>query len=250
MRPRLVDIHCHILPGLDDGAADIADAVAMARQAAADGIGVVCATPHIRHDHDVPIADLEARVTRLGRALAEHEVPVEIVQAGEVAAAMLDSLDEAELRLVSIGGTGRWVLLEPSPGPLSDALIAAVDRLAQRGIRAVIAHPERHLGRDYHKQLAALTDRGALIQVTAALVLESATGPTLVDLAARGLAHLVASDAHSARVGRPVAIRDAIDLLEREVGPELAAFAREAPAALLRGEDVEPPQPAAAPMPS
>jgi protein-tyrosine phosphatase len=236
----VIDLHCHILPGLDDGAVDIADALAMARQAEADGIGVVCATPHIRHDHDVWIGGLEARVASLVSALAEHEIPVEIEQAGEVAAGALDSLDETELRLVSLGGTGRWVLLEPSPGPLNDALVAAVERLAGRGARSVIAHPERHLGHDYRKQLAALTERGALVQVTAALVLDAAAGPTLIDLVAHGLVHLVASDAHSARVGRPVALRDAISLLEREVGPDFAAFARDAPAAILRGEDVDP----------
>lgn len=57
----MIDLHCHILPALDDGALDLEDAVGMARQAEADGIGIVCATPHIRHDHDVAIAELPQR---------------------------------------------------------------------------------------------------------------------------------------------------------------------------------------------
>ncbi|MEA2482668.1 MAG: protein-tyrosine phosphatase, partial [Thermoleophilaceae bacterium] len=106
----LVDLHCHILPGIDDGAGDIGDALAMARQAEADGIGVVCATPHIRHDHDVPIAELGDRAKRLARSLVERGIAVVIEPAGEVAASAVDGLSETELRLVSFGGTGRWIL--------------------------------------------------------------------------------------------------------------------------------------------
>jgi protein-tyrosine phosphatase len=64
----LVDLHCHVLPALDDGARDLEDALAMARQAERDGIAVICATPHIRHDHDVRIAELPARVDALNDA--------------------------------------------------------------------------------------------------------------------------------------------------------------------------------------
>ena len=59
---RLLDLHCHILPGLDDGARDLDDALGMAGQARTDGITAVCATPHIRHDHDVRITELRDRV--------------------------------------------------------------------------------------------------------------------------------------------------------------------------------------------
>jgi protein-tyrosine phosphatase len=64
-----VDLHCHILPGLDDGARDLRDAVEMARQAEADGIAAVCATPHIRHDHAVEIAHLANRIAELSSAV-------------------------------------------------------------------------------------------------------------------------------------------------------------------------------------
>jgi protein-tyrosine phosphatase len=243
----LIDLHCHILPAIDDGASDLADALAMARQAQADGITVVCATPHIRRDHDVDIAELRERVSELEGAFAARGLPLAVAQGGEVSAADLDDLDAAELRLVSLGATGRWILLEPASGPLDHSLRDAVDRLAAHGLRAVIAHPERHLGPDFHEHLADLVGNGALVQVTAAHVLSDVAGPALVDLAARGLAHVVASDAHSAHWGRPVAVRAAIDRLEREAGAEVAAFARDAPAAILRGEDPVPTQPATTP---
>lgn len=60
-----VDLHCHVLPDVDDGARDLEDAIALARQAEADGIAAICATPHIRHDHDVRIVELPARLAKL-----------------------------------------------------------------------------------------------------------------------------------------------------------------------------------------
>src|SRR5271167_1695874 len=61
-RPEVIDLHCHILPELDDGALSLDDSVAMARQAEEDGITVVCATPHIRHDHEVCIEEIASHV--------------------------------------------------------------------------------------------------------------------------------------------------------------------------------------------
>ena len=185
MRDGLIDLHCHVLPGIDDGAVDIADAVAMARQAADDGITTVCATPHIRHDHDVRIGELPERVAALRQALGDEGIPVEIVTGGEVAETALDGLTDDELRRVSLGGGNTWILLEPAPGPLGASLVEAVDHLAAGGRLAIIAHPERHVGTGFHETLRAVVDRGALVQATAAHLLDDAA-PVLLDLAADG----------------------------------------------------------------
>src|SRR5450755_1816048 len=92
-----VDLHCHILPGLDDGARDLDDAVAMARQAQEDGIAAVCATPHIRHDHEVRIAQLPERRAALAAAIAAAGIATRILPGGEVGATALDGLDDDEL---------------------------------------------------------------------------------------------------------------------------------------------------------
>jgi protein-tyrosine phosphatase len=171
-------------------------------------------------------------------------VAVEIVPGAEVAVPDLADLTAAELRLATLGQTGVWLLLEPAPGPLASPLVAVVERLhADHGLRCVIAHPERHVGPSFETCLAELVARGALVQATAAHVLDEGAGPVLADLARRGLVHLVGSDAHSARFGRPVQLRPALAVLER-AAPHVAAFAESAPAAILRGERVEPPQPA------
>src|SRR5699024_4492855 len=124
-RPRhgadgMIDLHCHILPGLDDGAVDLAESVAMARLAAADGSRYICATPHVRHDHDVTVREIAAMVASLNDVL-EFD-PVTVLRGAEVAETAIDGLDDEDLRHVSLGGGGAWVLVEPAPGPLGDSL--------------------------------------------------------------------------------------------------------------------------------
>jgi tyrosine-protein phosphatase YwqE len=174
--------------------------------------------------------------------LERQGVDVRVVPAGEVAEPMLDELSDDVLRKVALG-QGRWVLVEPRPGPLGRHLEDAVLRLEKRGFRSVIAHPERHPGIDFHDRLAALVEMGALVQATAALVAEGPASDYLLELAGEGLVHLLASDAHSSHGGRPVRLSDGLSrLAEVElVRPHLNWVVSEGPAAILAGEDVRPP---------
>jgi protein-tyrosine phosphatase len=237
----VIDLHCHILAGVDDGPATLADSVAMAEQGAASGIELICATPHIRHDHDVRIHELAGRVTELNAELERREVGVEVVGAGEVAETAVDGLDDAELRTVALGG--RWILLEPAAGPLGDSLADAVEFLRRRGFRSLIAHPERHPAADMGERLTRLVRAGCLVQVTAALLAEGPASEPLLDLARRGLVHVLGSDSHSARLGRPVRISDGLERLgeAERIRPHLGWIAEGAPAAILAGEEIEPP---------
>jgi protein-tyrosine phosphatase len=238
----LIDLHCHILPAIDDGAQDTRESAAMARQAAEDGIEAICATPHIRHDHDVRIGEIEARVEALNRDLRELAIDVEILQGGEVAETALANLDEEELSQVALG-SGRWVLLEPAPGPLSDSLERNVEELARRGHRALIAHPERHLADDMFERLARLVADGALVQATADFFLREDTAGGMLALAGRGLVHVLGSDSHSSRFGRAARLGGAIDALARVecLAPHIEWIARTAPRAIVEGRPVEPP---------
>ena len=238
----MIDLHCHILPGLDDGAGDLDDAVGMARQAAGDGIATVCATPHIRRDHAVEIASLPERVAALQDELRRQRVDVRIAVGGEVAQTEVDDLSDADLAAVSLGGAGGWILLEPAPGPLDARLELSVERLQARGLRAVIAHPERHADADLEMRLELLAAQGCLIQWTAAFVADPQLCKWVARWARMGLVHLLASDAHSSRFGRPVALADGFAAL-RETLPAATVewMAREAPAAVLRGEPVRVP---------
>jgi protein-tyrosine phosphatase len=242
----VIDLHCHLLPGIDDGAVDLPDSIAMARQGEADGIELICATPHIRHDHDVRIGELVGRVEDLNAELLRSGVGVSAVTGGEVAETTLPSLSDEELRTVSLGGGRRWLLLEPAPGPLGEALLAHVEALEERGFRCVIAHPERHPGELFIERLEGLCERGALIQLTAEALVHGEAAEGMLDLASRGLAHLLGSDSHSSRYGRPVRLSEGLARLREveRVGAHVDWIARAAPEAIVRGEDVEVPYPA------
>jgi protein-tyrosine phosphatase len=233
----VIDLHCHILPGLDDGARDLADSVAMARQAAEDGIAAVCATPHIRHDHDVRVDEVAGRVAELNARLREEGVAVEILCGGEVAETAVEGLGEEELSRVALG-EGSWVLLEPAPGPLTETLSRRVAYLAERGHRSLIAHPERHLSADLFGRLELLIGEGALVQATADFLLHDSTAAGMLALAEAGLVHVLGSDSHTSLAGRPVRLDAAFERLAAipSLAPHLEWMRDVAPRAIVGGE--------------
>jgi protein-tyrosine phosphatase len=238
----MIDLHCHILPDLDDGSLDLQDSLAMARVAEQDGITVICATPHIRGDHNVRIEEIAERVAGLQQELTEGGLGVRIVPGGELAAGEADRMTDQELRLVALGGNGGWVLLEPAPGQLGVELEDLARRLAARGMRSIIAHPERHAGADIEERLKRLIDDGCLVQWTAEFVAEAAPGDLVLRLAGDGLVHLLGSDAHSSHGGRPVRLAAGFARLASVCSAEqIEWMSQRAPRAILRGEAVTPP---------
>jgi protein-tyrosine phosphatase len=238
----MIDLHCHILPGVDDGSLDLADSLGMARQAVNDGIERVCATPHIRHDHDVRIEQLAGRVEELNRALRDEGLPVEVLQGGEVAETAVETLGEEELGRVALGG-GNWILLEPAPGPLGDTLIERVGHLAERGRRALIAHPERHLSADMYERIAALISEGALVQATADFFLRERFADGMRMLTEQGLVHVLSSDAHSSHGGRPLHMGAAFESMAKieSIAPHIEWMRDAAPCAIVEGDELELP---------
>jgi protein-tyrosine phosphatase len=240
----LIDLHCHILPGVDDGALDIRDSAGLARQAAADGIEAICATPHIRHDHDVRIEELAGRVESLNRHLRGEGIPVTVLRGGEVAETAVEDLSEEELDKVALG-SGRWVLLEPAPGSLGDSLRHRVAHLAERGYRALVAHPERHLSADMYERIAGLVAAGALVQATADFFLREEMAAGMFALAEAGLIHVLSSDAHSSHGGRPAKMAAAFERLEgvEAVRPYVEWMRDIAPHAIVANEELASPFP-------
>jgi len=250
----MLDFHNHLMPGVDDGAVDLDESRVGLDMLRSQGITDIVTTPHIRaslterpRELGIYLGVIDRAFERL-RNLAEAEFPEIRLERGVEMMLDIPHPDLSDPRLRLAGTT--FALVEFPFMSIPPHSTRAVGEIVEQGWTPVIAHPERHLGADFREHLVALVGLGALIQVTASHVLSDDAGPALVDLAVRGLAHLVASDAHSARWGRPVAVRAAIDRLEREAGAEVAAFARDAPAAILRGEDPEPSQPVAAPTDS
>jgi protein-tyrosine phosphatase len=198
----MIDLHSHILPGVDDGPESVAGSLEIARAAAADGIEAIAATPHVRWDYPTSPEAMEAGVESLREELAAAAIPMRLLPGGELDLEQLQSLEDADLRRFGLGGNPEYLLVEfPYTGwPLGLAEI--VFHLATSRIRAVIAHPERNAEvQAAPERLGPIVDGGALIQVTAASVdgrLGRRSERCAMQLIEGGWAHMIASDAHEA----------------------------------------------------
>src|SRR3954468_24601848 len=107
----MIDLHCHILHGLDDGPPDLEATMELARTASAAGTRMIAATPHIRDDHPFDRALIPSRTAEVNEALRSEGIDVEVVTGGEVALSKALELDDAALRAVALGG-GPYLLVE------------------------------------------------------------------------------------------------------------------------------------------
>ena len=200
----MIDLHTHILPGVDDGARSLAESRQLALEAAGEGVSVLAATPHVRADFPTTAEMMEEGVAQLREDFVEQGIPVQVLHGGEIDIGLLWAIPTDELRRLTIAQTGRYLLLEfPYRGwPL--ALDSAVTRLVELGLTPLLAHPERNPEvQDRPDRLGKLVDAGALVQVTSASLdgrLDRASQASGVRLLELGLVHVLASDAHGPHI--------------------------------------------------
>jgi len=242
--PQSVDIHCHCLPGLDDGPKSTEQAIALCEALVADGITTVIATPHQlgRYDGDVTAARIRLAIAALQVEVDSRSIPLEIVPGADV------RIDERIFTLLdndtilTAGPFGRHLLLE-LPHELYVNPVPIIVALGTRGIQTILTHPERH------SFLAGSTRRlkdwitvGAALQVTAGSLLGD-FGPLAREeswrMAQAGMISLIATDAHDV-VARPPRLTAALEQLTQQFG---RGFARvvclENPLRVLRGTAVQ-----------
>ena len=244
-----VDIHAHVLPGIDDGPREFEDAMRMLRAAAEANIDTIAATPHLRSDFpDVVVGELHARCHEVRAAIEREQLPIRLVTGAEVSVEWALGASREDLELATYEQRGRHLLIE-TPTTDYGALNRILHELRARGLRVVLAHPER--SREFQRDLSQLNElvaEGVLVQVNAESLLDnrrgSAAGRLSRDLCERGLAHILASDGHRSGSWRPVTqLHQAAQLLPSVVGPERASWmTRYAPLAVVDGTEVpEPP---------
>lgn len=236
----MIDLHCHLLPGLDDGPADLGGTLAMAKLHVRAGVTTVAATPHVSWDVPTEAAAIELRLADVRAALKAAGIALEVVRGAEVDVHQAVNLSDEQLGALSLGG-GPWLLLE-APLRKGVGLAPVARELLDRGHRVLIAHPERSpLLQDDPDALRSLVRAGAATQVTAGSFAGS-FGRTVRDYAERmleaGLVHSVASDAHDA-FRRPPGIAE--PLAAAGIGDLAQLLGEEAPAAILAGDPLPPP---------
>jgi protein-tyrosine phosphatase len=244
----MIDLHCHVLPGIDDGPDTIEGSVAFARAALGAGMRQLVATPHVSTRYPNDAATIARVRDALQKRLAEEDIALELLSGAEIALTRLPDVPAEELSRLGLGG-GPWLLIEcpflPALGGLEQILLG----IARRGHRVMLAHPERcpTFQRD-PRMLARLVDGGIATSITAGSLTgqfgESVRAFAL-ELVLAELVHNVTSDAHDP-VRRPPSV---LAELERAGLAPLAGWLTEdVPSAILRGEDVPARPPVALPV--
>jgi len=216
----VIDIHCHILPGLDDGPRSLDISIAMAAAAAEDGITAIIATPHtdgIRINHDT----VPESVHRLNEELKRQKISVEVYPGYEIPSSKTASLAHNH----TLAGSKYFLLEFPHTHLPADAALIIASAISH-GLQPIIAHPERNPDILFRPDLLAdLVAAGAFSQVTAV----SITGELGIDvqrcahhLLSRNLVHFIATDSHSPSFRRPV-LSEARRIVRRLADEETAA---------------------------
>jgi protein-tyrosine phosphatase len=239
----LVDLHCHILPGVDDGATHEGESLRMMRVADEEGIGIIAATPHAHH---CKAQRIPPKVARLNELAVEHGLTVRIVAGQEVriAADLVARYRAGDL--ATLNG-GQYLLLELSlSGPLPTYLRRTIDDLRALGLRPILAHAERYgdIQRD-PAPLRELIACGVPIQVNAGSILgpaERAARPAAERLLRERLVHLIASDSHDDR-WQPPRLRAALARAAEIAGGAYVDWMVGNAAAVLRDEVIVLPEP-------
>jgi protein-tyrosine phosphatase len=236
----VIDLHTHVLPGIDDGPPSLEGSLAMARAAADGGTTTLVATPHITWDlpNDAGvvargIAELQPEIDRAG-------IPIQVRGGGEVVITKALDMSDEDLTALHLGG-GEWVLAECPLGASATGFETLLHQIQARGHRIVLAHPERAPSLQRNPDmLRGLVDAGMLSSITAGS-LRGDFGSTVqrfsFELLEQDLVHNIASDTHDARRRRP-GIADAIEAAAVELpGLEERAewFTVDVPRAVLDG---------------
>ena len=221
----MIDLHCHILPGIDDGAGDLAMALAMARMAVDDGIVTIACTPHILPGvYNNTRVNIEAAVLRLTVEIEEAGIPLQLTTGADVHIApdLLEGLKNGRVPTIA---DSRYFLLEPPDHIVPPRMSDVVFGIIAAGYVPILTHPERltWLEKNYAlvKQMAA---GGVLIQLTAGSFFgrfgrrAKYWSERMLD---EGMVDLVATDAHNVD-HRPPLLTPARDFISERAGDEIA----------------------------
>lgn len=236
----LVDLHSHVLPGVDDGAESPAESLAMLRLAVADGIRSIVATPHAgrcERRRIRPAVDL------LNQMAHENGFDIRILPGSEIALTDLVGRSDVRTRFQTMNDTPYLLLELPLRGEWPDQVEEVTFQLQVAGCWPILAHAERYPSVQREpSRLDNLIDRGVLIQVNADSILGDGgrrARQTAEKLLQRGAVHLVASDSHDVR-RRPPGLSRALDRISAIAGVDYASWIAGNASAVIDGRAIEP----------
>ena len=244
----MIDLHCHILPGIDDGPPSVSESIRMARVAVEAGTTTIACTSHLHPRYPSAPAAIHEGVRDLQGRLDALDVPLRLAPGGEISLEWLPRMSDADLDMACLG-QGDWLLVEmPFQGwPLR--LAETLRDLEIRGYGVILAHPERAAAvQRAPDRMRDIMGRGALVQVNAgSLTGEHGTGARRAaeSLLRSGWVHFLASDAHSEGPWRPPGLADGLAAAARVLRTEedaLRWMVEDGPRAVVEGRPVRPPR--------
>jgi protein-tyrosine phosphatase len=244
----MIDIHAHVLPGLDDGPANMGDAIALVRAAVDDHITTIVASPHMLDGvYNATRDDIFAGVADMNDALREHGIAVPVLVGADIHAEADVASRLRNGELVTVADLGKYLMLELPPDVVPRELDQLLFDVQLQGVRPVLSHPERNRAiQEDVSELIPMVEAGCLVQVTAASILGdfgSQIRECTESLFGCRLVHLVATDMHGVRRRRP-RLSDAAAAVKELVGVEEAHEILERnPEALIHGAPISAPDP-------
>lgn len=224
----MLDLHCHYLPGVDDGARTLNEGLALVRAAVANGIDRIVLTPHIHPGrYDNTATNLAVRFENFRRAVESAKIPAQLALASEARLCdeLLPLLESGKVPLLESEIGAQTLLLEFPHSHVPAGCLAFVRWLQRRNIAPLLVHPERNKELMAHPQrLQKLREAGCMVQVTAAAIVGNfgARAQETVNLfLEKKWVDLVASDAHNLR-HRPPLMREANAIIAHRYGEKTA----------------------------
>lgn len=243
----MLDLHCHILPGVDDGAKTMEDSIALARLAVAEGITHILATPHHKNRNwNNEKKEVLVRVKQLQEELDNLDIDLTIFPGQEIRiyGELLKDIEQNEI--LFIDESQQYLLIEFPTSNIPTYTERLFYDLLSEGITPIIVHPERNREiLEHPNRLKSLVDKGALAQLTAA----SYTGgfgkkikKFSEELVENELIHFIASDAHNI-TNRAFHMKECFDKLEKNFGREKVEQYHQCAKDLVNGEIIVAPTP-------
>lgn len=237
----MIDIHSHILPGIDDGAKDIKESLELARGAVAEGIRTIIATPHHQNGHYINSKEsILEKVAGLNGALKKENIPLTVLPGQEtrIYGEILEDYRKGEI--LPLNG-GKYIFIELPSDHVPLYAEQLLFEIQLEGLVPIIVHPERNRGfMERPELLYQLVKKGALTQVTGAS-LAGFFGKKIkkfsLQMVEANLTHFVASDAHN-MINRTFKMNEAFSILDDEFGDDAVYLFKENAALLVEGKNV------------
>jgi protein-tyrosine phosphatase len=234
----MIDLHCHVLFGIDDGPDSIEGSLALARAAADAGTSTLVATPHVNSRYPNDAGTIAAVVQELAGRLGGEGIEIGLLAGAEIAVTRVVEIEPSELHRLGLGG-GPWLLIEPPFTAVATGIDSIVRDLLRREHRVLLAHPERSPAfRRDPGMLESLVGDGVLTSLTAGSLVGrfgSEVRRFALALLEADMVHNVASDAHD-HAGRRPSIADELDAAG--AGPLREWLTEEVPGAILAGGEI------------